>query len=507
MASDILHIKDSYYFEIPKVLLPARYESKADFPSVWVKLDDQFQKWEFEQLYHKLEGLKLKPPKDEHDLEHDWEHWTHEGANHANHGKPFDVYLEEHADALIADYATWVKNKDNVGKSFDDYLKVTTHPAKDFAWFAEKYHDAAWRTGEWATAKAEAGGKEAIAKFQADESPATQWSDEKLQFYNYNLSGKILIPQPFGELRNLYQAESGFAISKFMVVELAVAIIVLVAFSWVGKRIATGEAPKGRLWNLLEAFLLFIRDDIAVPAIGGGHHDEDGHGHEHDHAHEHDSDGTKLAQGSHAIHAHAGAELSPGHHHHKSKEEISDERRFTPVLWTIFFFVLGCNLFGIAPWAGSPTASFNVTLALAGITFLAVVIGGMRKWGFFGFFANQIPSMDLPLPIAIVLKPMIFAIEIVGLLIKHGVLAIRLLANMVAGHLVILGIMSLAFGLTAALNFTQEGVPSWQWPLVATIAVAGSTLFFILELFVAFLQAYVFTFLSALFIGASVHKH
>ncbi len=385
-------------------------------------------------------------------------------------------------------------------------MKVTAHPAKDFAWFAEKYHDAAWRAGEWATAKTEAGGKDAIAEFQADDSAATKWSDEKLQFYNYNLSGKVLIPQPFGELRNLYQAESGFAISKFMVVEIVVALIVLVAFSWVARRIGTGEAPKGRLWNLLETFLVFIRDEIAVPAIGGGHH-EDEHGHDHDHDHDHGADGTKLAQGSHAMHAHAGAELSPGHHHRKSKEEISDERRFTPVLWTIFFFVLGCNLFGIAPWAGSPTASFNVTLALAGVTFLAVVIGGMRKWGFLGFFANQVPSMDLPLPIAIVLKPMIFAIEIAGLLIKHAVLAIRLLANMVAGHLVILGIMGLAFGLHAAVDFSGADVPSWQWPVVAVIAVVGSTLFFILELFVAFLQAYVFTFLSALFIGASVHKH
>lgn len=498
MASDILHIKDSYYFEIPKMLLPARYESKADFPDVWVKLDDQFQKWEFDRLYHELEHLELKPPHDHHDTEHEWEHWTHEAGNH---GKPFDVYLEEHADALVADYNAWVAKADNKEKSFDDYLKVTTHPAKDFAWFAAKYHDAAWRTGEWQAAKTKAGDVEA---FKSDESAATTWSEEKLTYYNYNLSGKILIPQPFGELRNLYQAESGFAISKFMVVEVVVGLIVLVAFSWVARRISTGQAPKGRLWNLLETFLVFIRDQIAAPAIGGDHHDED------DHSHSHDADGTKLAVGSHAVHANAGDELNHHHHgqkHGKSHEEITDEQRFTPVLWTIFFFVLGCNLFGIAPWAGSPTASFNVTLALAGVTFASVVLGGMRKFGFLGFFANQIPSMDLPLVLAIFLKPMIFAIEIAGLLIKHAVLAIRLLANMVAGHLVILGIMGLAFGVHAAMSFSAPGTPSWQWPVVGIIAIVGSTLFFILELFVAFLQAYVFTFLSALFIGAAVHKH
>lgn len=498
MASDILHIKDTYYFEIPKVLAPAKHADKADFPDVWIKLDDQFQQWEFERLYPELVDAKLISDDKEH-VKHGWEHWTHE---HGNHGKPFDVYMEEHADKLLADYQAWIKqpNTDHAGKSFEEYLStIGTDEAKEFGAFALKYQDQAWRTGEWKEDKAFAG---KIETFKADE--AIKWSDEKLQYYNHHLSGKILIPQPFGELRNLYEAESGFAISKFMVVELVVAMILLVSFTWVARRIATGNAPKGRLWNLLEVFLVFIRDQIAAPAIGGGHDD---HHDDHDHAHSHDAHGQKLAQGAHSIHTEAGEELSPHSHYHKTKQEVSDERRFTPVLWTIFFFVLGCNLFGILPWAGSPTASFNVTLALAGVTFACVVFGGMRKWGFLGFFANQVPSMDLPLPIAIVLKPMIFAIEIVGLLIKHGVLAIRLLANMVAGHLVILGIMGLAFGLAAALSYTQEGVPGWQWPLVAVIAVVGSTLFFILELFVAFLQAYVFTFLSALFIGASVHKH
>lgn len=498
MASDILHIKDTYYFEIPKVLAPAKYASKADFPDVWIKLDDQFQKWEFDRLYFELADPKLITGE-KADVEHAWQHWTHLPGNH---GKPFDVYMEEHADKLFADYKAWTKqpNTDNASKSFEEYLQTLgTDEAKEFGAFALKYQDKAWRTGEWKADKEEAGNLE---KFRADES--IQWSDEKLQYYNHHLSGKILIPQPFGELRNLYEAESGFAISKFMVVELVVAMILVVSFTWVARRIATGQAPKGRLWNLLEVFLVFIRDQIAAPAIGGGHDD---HHDDHDHAHSHDAHGQKLAQGAHSIHTEAGEELSPHSQYKKTKHEVSDERRFTPVLWTIFFFVLGCNLFGILPWAGSPTASFNVTLALAGVTFACVVFGGMRKWGFLGFFANQVPSMDLPLPIAIVLKPMIFAIEIVGLLIKHGVLAIRLLANMVAGHLVILGIMGLAFGLAAALSFSQEGVPGWQWPLVATIAIVGSTLFFILELFVAFLQAYVFTFLSALFIGASVHKH
>jgi len=103
------------------------------------------------------------------------------------------------------------------------------------------------------------------------------------------------------------------------------------------------------------------------------------------------------------------------------------------------------------------------------------------------------------LPLAIVLKPMIFAIEMLGLLIKHGILAVRLLANMVAGHLVLLGIMGL---ITAAATATLG-----TWATVTAISVVGSALFSLLELFVAFLQAYIFTFLSALFIGAAVHQH
>lgn len=486
MASDILHIKDSYYFEIPKILLPRSYKDKADFPDLWVKLDDQFQEWEFERLYHDLpklaEGAKVELPS-ESELHEGWHHWSHD---HANHGKPFDVYLEEHASKLLADYQAWTAKPDNNGKSFDEFLKATKQESATGVWFAKIYQDPAHKVA-WEKIKTEAGGKKAIEEFKLD--PSISWSEKKLKFYNSHLSGKILIPQPFGELRNFYQKESGFCVSKFMVVELVVGLIILLVFSWVGQKIASGQTPKGRLWNLLETFLCFIRDQVAAPSIGGEHHDEE-HGHD-EHGHGHDDHGHAGHGYAHVKHAHAAP--------------ISDVARFTPVLWTIFFFVLGCNLFGIVPWAGSPTASFSVTLALAGVTLASVCVGGMSKFGFLGFFANQIPSMDLPWYMAIVLKPMIFAIEMLGLFIKHGVLAIRLLANMVAGHLVILGIMGLAFGATAAL--TWFGNSTGLWSFVAVISVVSATLFNVLELFVAFLQAYVFTFLSALFIGASVHKH
>ncbi|MEO8494696.1 MAG: F0F1 ATP synthase subunit A [Planctomycetota bacterium] len=407
MASAVLHIKDSYYFEVPKGLLPRHYATKADFPELWVQLDPQFQAWEAERLYE--EFAKLNPsvgPKAE--LLQDYETWKHD---HANEGKPFDRFLEQH-DA----HKEWFSNQSTMGGGAQ----------------------------RWEDAKERAGGEAAVALFK--KSDHIKWSDAKISSYNQHLSGKILIPQPFGELRNFYEKESGVAISRFMIIEVAIALILWVVFAWLGRQVEGGERPRGRLWNLLEVFVVYIRDQIARPAIGS-----------------HDGD------------------------------------RFVPLLLTIFFFILGCNLAGMIPWVGAPTGSWGVTFGMACVTFGTVVVCGMQRFGFVGFFLNQIPGMDLPLPIAIVLKPMILAIELLGLLIKHLVLSIRLLANMVAGHIVLLAIMMMAFSI--------EGAASQYWGVVAPISVIGATLISCLELFVAFLQAYIFTFLSALFIGAAIHHH
>jgi F-type H+-transporting ATPase subunit a len=289
--------------------------------------------------------------------------------------------------------------------------------------------------------------------------------------FNEAMDGKILIPQPFGELDSLYEKKSGFCISKYMILEVVLAGLLLLLFRQLAGRLRTGAAPKGWFANLFEVFIVYIRDNIARPAIDSHDHGHDDHG------------------PGHETHGHGGQALAAVH----------EGDRFVPLLLTMFFFVLGCNLLGMVPWAGSPTASFSVTLALALVTFGTVVIAGMMKFGFLGFFTNQVPSMDLPLPLAILLKPMIFAIEMLGLCIKHLILAVRLLANMVAGHLVLLGIMGL---ITAAATYSMG-----MWATVTGISVVSSTLFSLLELFVAFLQAYIFTFLSALFIGAAVHHH
>ena len=203
---------------------------------------------------------------------------------------------------------------------------------------------------------------------------------------------------------------------------------------------------KGRLWNMLEVFLLFLRDEIARPCIG-----------------KHDGD------------------------------------KFVPFLWTMFFFVLGCNLMGMIPWMGSPTGALATTGALALTTFLVVCGAGMARLGIVGFWKAQVPHMDLPAPIALFLVPLIFVIEILGLLIKHSVLAVRLLANMMAGHVVV--------GVIMAFIAASATAGTAIWGSVTIASVLGATAISMLELFVAFLQAYIFTFLSALFIGAAVHPH
>jgi F-type H+-transporting ATPase subunit a len=238
----------------------------------------------------------------------------------------------------------------------------------------------------------------------------------------------------------------GFRLSKFMVLELVAAGLMLVVFVPLARSIATGRPPRGRLWNAFEMVLVFLRDEVARPAIG-----------------RHDAD------------------------------------RFLPFIWTMFFFILFCNLLGMIPWAGSPTGSIFVTAALALIAFGTVAGAGMAKYGLVGFWTGLVPQMELPGALALFLKPMLMVIEIAGLGIRHCVLAVRLLANMFAGHLV------LAVIVTFIAWTVDQAFILWLGVTVASVfsAVALS----LLELFVAFLQAYVFTFLWALFIGMAVHQH
>ena len=125
-------------------------------------------------------------------------------------------------------------------------------------------------------------------------------------------------------------------------------------------------------------------------------------------------------------------------------------------------------------------------------------MAGMRKLGTVGFWVGIVPHMDVPACIKLFLWPLMFVIEVAGLLIRHVVLAVRLFANMFAGHVV----------LAVILGFHLDGrwAATSSYPVMAS-SVIGVILLSLLELFVAFLQAYIFTFLSALFIGSAVHPH
>jgi F-type H+-transporting ATPase subunit a len=126
---------------------------------------------------------------------------------------------------------------------------------------------------------------------------------------------------------------------------------------------------------------------------------------------------------------------------------------------------------------------------------------GIKKFGLVGFLKNLCPDLGLPMYLAVVIVPMVWLIEFASLFIKHSILAIRLLANMVAGHLVLLGIMGLAFGVGAV------SMNAGSWTALSVVAILGATVLSFMEVFVAFLQAYVFTLLAALFVGAATHGH
>jgi F-type H+-transporting ATPase subunit a len=162
-------------------------------------------------------------------------------------------------------------------------------------------------------------------------------------------------------------------------------------------------------------------------------------------------------------------------------------RHFEPYLLTAFFFILLCNLLGAIPGGATPTGNIAVTGAMALLTFLIVQISGIRHHGFIGYFKGLVPG-GLP----ILLWPLLFVVELMGLLTKHFSLAIRLFANMTAGHVVIFALLGLIF--------MFKNVFVAPLPLIGAVAIS------LLEVLVALLQAYIFTLLSAVFIGAAVHQ-
>jgi F-type H+-transporting ATPase subunit a len=230
-------------------------------------------------------------------------------------------------------------------------------------------------------------------------------------------------------------------ITRYMVLELVAAALCVLILVPLARRARKQRVIRGPFANFFEAIFVFLREQVARPAIG------------------HDAD------------------------------------HYVPYLATAFFFILFCNLLGMIPFGGSPTANIMVTGTLALATFACVHGSGVKQMGIVAY----IHSITPPVPKAV--YPLVFFAELIGHVTKTLALAIRLFANIFAGHMVLtvmLGLIVLFLLLTnSVLVSVATAVPAV--PLVIALNL--------LELFVAFLQAYVFTFLSALFIGMAVHPH
>ena len=169
-----------------------------------------------------------------------------------------------------------------------------------------------------------------------------------------------------------------------------------------------------------------------------------------------------------------------------------DGRKFTPLLLSFFFFILIAALVGLAPFSATSTGNISVTLGLAIISFLAQQWGGISKFGVAHHFGGLVPP-GLPK----FLLPIMIPIEILGMFTKPFALMIRLFANMLAGHMVITTLL-LLIPLMAAIS-TALGI------FMIPVSLGLSVFIMFLELLVAFIQAYIFTLLTAIFIGMYAH--
>jgi F-type H+-transporting ATPase subunit a len=240
----------------------------------------------------------------------------------------------------------------------------------------------------------------------------------------------------------------GISVTNTLVMLLAAGVLMLIVFPIAAR--SRDRVPSG-LRNFVESVMQFLREQVARPAL----------------------------------------------------HEATD--RFMPFLWTIFFLILFANILGALPIAaiatmvtgheshfgGTATGDISVTAGLALCAFLAIHIGGIREQGAGHYFKNFVPHA--PLAIQVLLVPL----EIMGAFVKPFALCIRLFANMIAGHIV----LAILIGFTKLLADEVSGLSVG----VTVASVFGAVFISLLELFVAFLQAYIFTFLTTLFIGMAAH--
>lgn len=231
--------------------------------------------------------------------------------------------------------------------------------------------------------------------------------------------------------------------TKHLVFMLLAATIVALTFIFSARAVARaqrqGKPAKGFAGSM-EALALYIRQEVVLPNVG--HHGEG----------------------------------------------------FAPYLLTLFFFILVMNLLGLLPWGATPTGNIAVTAALALMAFVTIEVAGMRALGFKGYMHTifYLPP-GLPGPLKPIMLIIMTPVEIIGKLSKPFALAVRLFANMTAGHVLVLALIGLTF--------------LFQSYVVGIAASALATAIMLLELFVAFLQAFVFTLLTSVFIGLMRAEH
>jgi F-type H+-transporting ATPase subunit a len=168
--------------------------------------------------------------------------------------------------------------------------------------------------------------------------------------------------------------------------------------------------------------------------------------------------------------------------------------KFAPYILTLFFFILYCNLLGLLPWGATPTGNLAVTGALALTAFVTIEVSGFIALGPKGYLKTIVFVPEGMTGVGAVLMALIMTpIEIIGKIVKPFALTLRLFANMTAGHFVILALLGLVFIFGS-------------WP-VAAGSVAFVVFMMLLELLVAFLQAYIFALLTSVFIGMMQHAH
>jgi F-type H+-transporting ATPase subunit a len=251
-------------------------------------------------------------------------------------------------------------------------------------------------------------------------------------------SHEILI-EPFGAIYlprfapiHLLGLTIDLSITKHVVFVWVAALVLLLLLSVAARKNAARVTPRG-FGNLIEIFIVFVRDEVILPTIG--------------------------------------------------REGL----RFLPFFLTLFFFILVCNLGGLVPYGSTATGNVNVTASLAIISFFFIQIAGIMKNGLLGYLKGLIPH---GVPLFVI--PIMIVVEFIGLFTKPFALCIRLFANMTAGHIVILSMISLIFTLGTIL--------------VAPVSVVFALFLNVLEIFIALLQAYVFTILTSLFVSLAVHQ-